>query len=462
MKKLIVALLLWIPFLSKGQVTYTQTFIDKCNGQVKIATTTYVNGNAVVSFYDQIKTFTPAQVQNGTLQTWLQSVYDSYNSKACPVSTVVQQTIQTTVSQASTTAAAAASNAASSAASKAASSSAAASSTPAASSSSSNSTSSSQSSGGDQSSSNTSSSSTQSSGNESTSSSTSSSSSSSSSDSKSTTSSSSESKSSDSKSSSSESKSDSKSDSKKSNEEKKKEEEKKKQEEKKKKEEERKKRALMNPTIIASDLTGTESTDKHYSAIFGLGWSRSSFMGDKTFSLNAMVWSTLNQFALSGGYTKMNFENGKISSINSYGLTVAYLNGNMMALAGYTWIKPDPKIGTYGYNIGVVNLFIPNSAKTGYDVNMISSEVFFWTKTYKYNKKITLSPQAFFMSSPLAYNSMTGATAINRQFGVLTGVSMDYKLSKRFGLSLNYKLNMNTQPGVPFTNNFLLGSRMML
>jgi hypothetical protein len=93
---------------------------------------------------------------------------------------------------------------------------------------------------------------------------------------------------------------------------------------------------------------------------------------------------------------------------------------------------------------------------------MISSAVVFWTKPYQYSKKLTYSPQVFMMSSPLAYNNMAGTTTVNRHFGALVGVSIDYKLSKRFGFSFNYKLNMNTQPGSVFTNNFLIGSRMML
>ena len=58
MKKIIISLLvLFFSLTSKGQTIMTQTFIDKCTGEVKIATTTYVNGNAVVSFYNQIKKF---------------------------------------------------------------------------------------------------------------------------------------------------------------------------------------------------------------------------------------------------------------------------------------------------------------------------------------------------------------------------------------------------------------------
>jgi len=79
MKKIILSLLIlcFVGFKSYGQV-YTQTFVDKCTGEIKIATTTYVNGTAVVSFYNQIKTFTQTQATNGTLQAWLQQTYNDY------------------------------------------------------------------------------------------------------------------------------------------------------------------------------------------------------------------------------------------------------------------------------------------------------------------------------------------------------------------------------------------------
>ena len=70
-KKWLSLLTIVLIFILCGKVqgqTYTQTFIDKCTGQTVKATTTYVNGNAVVSFYNQIQTFTPLQVQTGQLQ----------------------------------------------------------------------------------------------------------------------------------------------------------------------------------------------------------------------------------------------------------------------------------------------------------------------------------------------------------------------------------------------------------
>ncbi len=217
-----------------------------------------------------------------------------------------------------------------------------------------------------------------------------------------------------------------------------------------------------NPTLIASDLTTTENQQRQYSVMLGLGWSKSSLMGDESYSANVLIWSTLNQFAFSGGYTKMDFSGGKLNAIHSYGVTTAYLQGNLMAMGSYTYIKPHPKYGTYGYNVGLINLFLQNEKKTGYNHGLVSSAVVFWTKPFQYSKKLSYSPGVFIMSSPLAYNPMAGTSAVNRHVGFLVGSSIDYKLSKRFGMSFNYRLNINTQPGTTFTNNFLIGSRMVL
>jgi hypothetical protein len=88
--------------------------------------------------------------------------------------------------------------------------------------------------------------------------------------------------------------------------------------------------------------------------------------------------------------------------------------------------------------------------------------VTFWTKPYVVDRKITLSPQVFLMNSPISWNSKTGETTVDRQFGFLVGSSFDYKISKRFGFSFNYKLAGSTLKGAPLLSNFLIGSRVML
>lgn len=262
-------------------------------------------------------------------------------------------------------------------------------------------------------------------------------------------------------SSSSESKSESNSESK--SEEKK---EEKKKEEKKK--EEKKQVNDANPLLFGSDLTLTESDNRSFNAIISLGLSKSSLMGNESYSVNSMIWSTFKQFALSGGYTKMDFDRGKLNAIHSYSLTTAYLDGNYMGLVGYTFIKPHPKYGTYGYNIGIVNLLIKDTEivrdvkKKIFNPLISSSLVTFWTKPYQVSNKLTLSPQVFVMSSPLGYNPTTGKNNVSRDLGFLVGSSFDYKISKRFGLSLNYKVATSTVEGASFLSNFLIGSRLIL
>jgi hypothetical protein len=183
-------------------------------------------------------------------------------------------------------------------------------------------------------------------------------------------------------------------------------------------------------------------------------------MGDESYSANAVIMSDLKTFIVSGGYTKMDFSEGKLKTIHSYSSAFAYLNGNYMNLLGYTWIKPTQKRGVFGYNLGLINLLLKNGNK--FDYNLSTSAVAFWTKPYQYSKKLTISPQIFTMFAPISYNTVAGTSTVNRHMGFLLGSSFDYKISKRFGLSINYKLSGNTTPGSPFLSNILIGTRMVL
>ena len=228
---------------------------------------------------------------------------------------------------------------------------------------------------------------------------------------------------------------------------------------------------LANPMLMASDLTTSEGPNSQYNVIASFGVSQSSLSGNSSWSTTSLIWSNLKQFALSGGYTKMVFEKGKLIEIHSYSMTVAYLDGNLMNLVGYTYIRPNPKYGTYGVNVGVVTLFLQDTktidettkeTKKFYNISNSTSVVIFWTRPFTVSNKITLSPQVFVMNSPLGYNTKTGITSVNRQFNYMVGTSFDYKITNRFGLGLNYKISGGTEKGTPYLHNFLVGSRMIL
>lgn len=365
---------------------YTQTYVDKCSGEIKTVKTTYVSGYVVISFYDQVKTFTPLEVQSGVVQSWLDSVYFKYSSLLCPTSQVVQQTVTQTVSQtASSTASSASSSTASSATS---------------------STTSTTSSSGDSSS----------------------------------NSSSDDGGSNDSQSDQSDGDGD---------------------------EKKKEKTQNPNPILLSSDLTTMENFDGGFNVVFSTGLSKSTLMGDRTFGVNAMIWGTLNQFVITGSTTKMKLENGKLKSIHNYSTTYGYLKGNHMNLLSYTMVVPNKNIGTYGFNFSLINL-LSNNLSGGLSHSMPTSFIGFWTKPYQYNSKLTLSPEIFIIINPLSYKIERKESYVllyERGFNDLSGLvgcSFDYRVSKRFGFSFNYKLNINTSPNFNVLNNFLIGSRMIL
>jgi len=229
-----------------------------------------------------------------------------------------------------------------------------------------------------------------------------------------------------------------------------------------KKKDEKKKSEATNPTLLASDITAAEASAGKYLASISLGLSKSSLAGDVSYSAGLVVNSNLSSIVMTGGITKMGLTaDGQLDAIHSYGTAFAYLAGNYMNLLGYTYIKPTPKKGTYGYNVGVINLLLKND-NGGFDYNMASSAIVFWTKPYPYSKKLTISPQVFTMFAPISYNSVTGETTVNRHMGFLLGAAFDYKISKRFGFSFSYKMSGNTKPYSVFLNNIQIGSRMVL
>ena len=441
--------------------THTQTYRDKCTGEIKVATTTITNGFATVSFYNQIRVFSPQEVMAGAVQLWISATYTAYSIMGCPTNAVVQQTVTNAVAQATSQAASsAATQAASNAASNAASSSASTAASGAASGAATASTTSTPPP------TSTSSGSSASGGSGSSSSSSSSSGSSSSSETKTETKAEtkSETKSESKSESKEETKSESKSEEKKEeskSEEKKEEKQEESKEEKKEEKKSEKKKSVANPMMLASDLAGTEDMDGRYAVMMSVGVSKSSLMGDKSYSATALIWSTMDQFALSAGVTKMDFEEGKLNSIHSYGTTFAYLRGTLMNLNGYTYIKPHPTLGTFGYNVGIITLMMPRMDSGGYDVSLSSSFVAFWMKPFQYSRKVTLTPQLFVMQSPIAWNTMTGASAVSRTPGAIVGLGYDYKISKRFALSTAYRGAMNYDLKFNLMHNFQIGSKMV-
>ena len=99
-KKFLFVFFLFCNFNSVGQV-FTQTFVDRCTGDIKIVTANFTNGSAIVSFYDKVRVFTFEEYTNGTLQAWLIQTYTWWQALSpCSLNNQQSQNAQQTAQNA--------------------------------------------------------------------------------------------------------------------------------------------------------------------------------------------------------------------------------------------------------------------------------------------------------------------------------------------------------------------------
>lgn len=214
-----------------------------------------------------------------------------------------------------------------------------------------------------------------------------------------------------------------------------------------------------NPIIVSSDLTSAQNLDRSFTGIINIGMSQSSMTGTASWGVTSMVWFNLKQFALNGRYTKIHFSgNGKLKFIHNLNLTGLYSYGNYMGFIGYSGILNAGKYGVTGLNIsGMVtrvtddnNLFISPSITA------------FYTRPFKANNRLTISPELYIISTPLVYSSVDKVTVTDRTFSGFLGSGFDYQLTRKFKINVNYKANLSTNPEFPILSFFLIGSKINL
>ena len=217
--------------------------------------------------------------------------------------------------------------------------------------------------------------------------------------------------------------------------------------------------ARSNPVIVSSDLTSAQNLDRSFTGIINIGMSQSSLTGTSSWGVTSMIWFNLKQFAISGRYSKIQFsKNGKLKLIHNLNLTGVYSYGNYLGFLGYSAILNAGKWGVTGVNVSAA------STKISEDGNLFISPsvTAFYTKPFKANTRLIISPEIYIISTPLIYSSVDKVTVTDRTFSAFLGSGFDYQLSKRFKFNFNYKLNMSTNPDFPILSFFLIGSKVNL
>jgi hypothetical protein len=402
-------LLLFLPLLTQAQVL-TQTFVDPCSGQVVVVTVPIANGKTTIVYRGKYRVVTANDITTGELQAWINNLTVNF---PCPqaevaVTQTVARAVQQAVAQATSAATSQATSSATSAAASAATSAAVSSPPPVSTSAPSNSSSSS-------------------------------SSETPKTETKSETKT--ESKSEEKSESSSESKSEDKKESK--------------SESKSEKKSSSKSVAKVNPIIYSSDFTVAPTTDV-VSIIASVGMSQSSLMGNTSWGISSMIWSTFDQFALSGRYTLMNFNEGKLQSISNYGITGVYLGGSVLGFATAAYIYPLGKYGVSGANY----TFSVAGADNG--LNLSNNILLFYTIPLKVSKRLTISPDVYLSGSSTGYLTDQKVFVTGDDVGVMTGFNFDIAFTKRFKFNFALKTSFNTNPIVPQTYMGMIGTKVNL
>jgi hypothetical protein len=206
-------------------------------------------------------------------------------------------------------------------------------------------------------------------------------------------------------------------------------------------------------------LTSAQNLDRSFTGIINVGMSQSSLTGTSSWGVTSMIWFNLKQFAISGRYSKIQFsKNGKLKLIHNLNLTGVYSYGNYLGFLGYSAILNAGKWGVTGANISAAATKIPEDG----NVFISPSITAFYTKPFKANTRLIISPEIYIISTPLIYSSVDKVTVSDRTFSAFLGSGFDYQLSKRFKFNFNYKLNMSTNPEFPILSFFLIGSKVNL
>jgi hypothetical protein len=214
-----------------------------------------------------------------------------------------------------------------------------------------------------------------------------------------------------------------------------------------------------NPIIVSSDLTSAQNLDKSFTGIINVGTSRSSLTGSSSWGVTSMIWFNLKQAAITGRYTKIHYsKDRKLKLIHNLNLTGVYSYGNYMGFVGYSAILNAGKWGITGANVsGAIT-------KTPDDQNLFISPSItaFYTKPFRASKKVLMSPELYIISTPLIYSSVDKVSVTDRTFSAFIGTGIDYQVTKRFKVNINYKANMSTNPSFPILSFFLIGSKINL
>ena len=243
-------------------------------------------------------------------------------------------------------------------------------------------------------------------------------------------------------------------------------EEKKDDEDEKEDDKKKKKKRALAPPIISANVLSQQSPLGGYDFAASFGVSQSSLMGDKTYGLNAMVYSNGQQYMLTANYSQVHInKEGRISRVYSASLGGMKMFTTYMGMMNHSVVFLGKKGSAAGFAFGTSLTSVELDVRGGlvyYDEVILGTSLTgFYTKPIQYSPKLTITPMVA-ISAPFASAAIYHGEGIqfNKDLMFIGGPSFTYKLTQRFGFNFGATAITATIKDFPILMSYMIGGRM--
>ncbi len=229
-------------------------------------------------------------------------------------------------------------------------------------------------------------------------------------------------------------------------------------------EEEEEKKAL--PIVLSSNVITQQLPTGEYITAAQVGFTQSSLLGDKTYGGSLMAWSNGQQFMLNLNYSKVHInKEGRVDRVYSAGLSGAKMFTTYMASMNHSMVFLGKRGSASGIALGTSLTSVELDVRGGLvyydDLTISTSLTGFYTKPISYSPKLTLTPMIA-VSAPFANASLysINEVKINKDLIFIGGTTINYKLTKRFGINIGVTAIEATIKDFPTLLNFNIGGKV--
>jgi hypothetical protein len=214
------------------------------------------------------------------------------------------------------------------------------------------------------------------------------------------------------------------------------------------------------PPIVVANLAAIQSLDGSYMPAATFGITKSSLLGDESFGVSTMVWFDLSQILVNGNYNKNTTAfNGRVGLSHTTGVTF------IKSYSTYT------RVVTHGKVAVLKNGLVLGTAITGTRTSLEVPEglrgllntvslLTFATRSFIWSR-VNLAPMLASSTQLFYYSRHDSVLELPMTTLYVTALNVNYNLTKRFTANLGANTAFDLKGTIPFMLNFTVGSRVI-